>query len=348
MKGSDENGFILVAVLWFAALLALAAVVIEAWVSSALDRGAALDEQVATQAAFITAAQRVAFLLVAGSASPRGIELRPPRAAATPDEGAPASETAPLPPGPFVALDNRPYRVGLAVVRVQDGAGLYDINHPDRAVLERLLKSFGVTDGHRDTLARSLIAYERRATGGAADGDADYRQAGLPLPRHAKLLTPWELLRVLGWRGEDRLWRLGSSLPAMLTLGPIGGLNVNTASPEMLTVVAGLDEREAARLVAARTARPVRSLRDVGGAAASGGDEDRPLGVMPSSVIRLQLMQPGEPLLRTLELRLTPTARAPVHVDYVVELPSEPPRSDIGDAPPLPELPATPQAAAAK
>ena len=25
--------------------------------------------------------------------------------------------------------------------------------------------------------------------------DADYRRAGLPLPRHARLLTPWELLR---------------------------------------------------------------------------------------------------------------------------------------------------------
>lgn len=345
MKESAENGFILVAVLWFSALLALAAVVIEAWVSTALDRGAALDRRVAAQAAFITAEERVAFLLAAGSAGPRGIELQPPPSTAGRDAEAPPGGTEPPSSGPFVALDNRPYRVGRTIVRLQDGGGLFDINNPDRAVLVRLLKSFGLADHDRESLARSLLAYENRATDAATGDDASYREAGLPLPRHAKLLTPWELLRIPGWRGQDRLWRLSSPLPPMLTLGPIGGLNVNTASAQMLTAVGGIDEGEAARLVAARAAQPIRSLEDLGSAARR-GDENRPLDFMPSGVIRLQLSEPGEPLMRTLELRVTPNGTAPIRTDYVIDLPSEAARRGAGDVPPLPEMPPVTEAAA--
>jgi hypothetical protein len=341
VKENGENGFILVAVLWFAALLALAAVVIEAWVSSALDRGAALDERVATQAALITAEQRAAFLLVTGSASPRGIELRPHPASAA---EAPAGETEAPFSGPFVALDNRAYHVGRTVVRLQDGGGLYDINNPDHAVLGHLLKSFGLADSDREALARSLLTYESRENETTAGDDAGVRQTGLPLPRHARLLTPWELLRVPGWRGEDRLWRLSSPLPAMLTLGPNGGLNINTASAQMLTALGGLNEREAASLVASRAARPIRNLRDFG-AAAGRGDEDRSLDVMPSNVIRLQLALPDEPLLRTIEERVTPEGKAPIRTDYVVDLPSQAAGGELNDAPPLPELSAPADAA---
>ena len=55
MTPRREDGFALVTTLWFLALLALVAVVVEGWISAALERATALQERVESRAALIGA-----------------------------------------------------------------------------------------------------------------------------------------------------------------------------------------------------------------------------------------------------------------------------------------------------
>jgi len=344
VRRTGESGFILVATLWFVALSALVAAIVEGWISSSLDHGAALTRRVAAGAALFSAEQRVAFVMASGSPSPRGLELGLPAASLPePEEGQPAAAGAPS-GGPFIALDERPYRIGDVVVRLQDGAGLYDLNGADRDSLDRLLASYGVPNSKAEVLADALSDYLGRRvdprTGNI--GSVDYRRAGLPQPRHGRLLSPWEPLRILGWAGVDELWRQPAPFPELVTLGPIGALNLNTAPPRVLTALGGMDEREAARVVAVRTAGALTDLRNIATDSAAVIREDRPRGVMPSNILRLTLTAPGEPLTRISEIRTTPAGTAPVRVDYTIDMPREEGRRTAADAPPFPELPPAP------
>src|SRR5207237_2908006 len=113
-----------------------------------------------------------------------------------------------------------------------------------------------------------LVSYARKPSNVRAAGasrEADYAHAGLPAPRHAPLLTPWEPHRILGWRQKEALWRGPSSLGDMATTRPIGGLGINTAPAKILAALTRIDEREAARIVAARILHPITDLGDIPG-----------------------------------------------------------------------------------
>jgi hypothetical protein len=336
VKNSAEHGFILVATLWFVALLAFAAVVIEGWISASLDRGAALAERVTARGALLSAEERVAFIMAGGGVSARGLELTQRDGASDPGGGKTAA-----PVGPFIALDDRPYRVGDVVVRLQDGAGLYDLSSASRDTLGKLFKSYSIAGPEAEALTSALLDYVGKPADIRASSirDADYSRAGLPLPRHAPLLTPWEPLRILGWNGVNAMWRGSASFPEIATLGPIGGLNVNTAPAQVLAALSGMDEREAERLVLSRAVAPITDLRDLNAVAGSFSGEDRPLAFMPSNIIRLKMIEPGDPLMQIIEIRLTPLARTPYRIDYAVDLPPDAATSAINNAALLPELP---------
>jgi hypothetical protein len=342
VKSTAREGFILVATLWFVALLALAAVVIEGWISTSLDRGASLGERVAARAALLSAKERIAFIMAGGSVSARGLELLPRDSASSPDVTAPSAAT-PLPEGPFIALDDRPYRIGAVVIRLQDSAGLYDINNANRDTLDKFLKGFGVTSSDREKLSSTLFDYLGKSPDIRAGGilETDYSQAALPPPRHNPLLTPWELLRVLDWGEVKALWQDFPAIPELVTLGPIGGLNVNTAPAKVLTALSGMDESEAARLVLARAVRPITDLRDIQAVSGSFNGESRPLAFTPANIIRLKMTSPGEPLMLVMEIRLTPSGGAPYRVDYAFDIPQDATVRATVAAPPLPALPAS-------
>lgn len=339
MQG-DERGFVLAAALWFVALLALAAVVIEGWIAAALDRGSALDDRVAAQSALVSAEQHIAFDLALGSTSARGIELAPHGAAPPGREAGPEGQPDSLPQGPFLALDERPYRLGDVMIRLQDGAGLCDLNTAGPDAVRRVLQSYGISVSRAETLANALWRYQKKPAAGGGDGaieDAEYRRDGLPLPRHTPLLTPWEVLRIPGWEESEALWRGATPFYDIATPGPIGGLNANTASARMLTALGGMDERAAARIVQRRAAEPITDLS--GFATAARGAEDHAVGLRPSNIVRVKLIVPGEPLMRVIEARLTPSGAAPFRVDYVVDLPPDL-SADISEVAPLPNPPA--------
>jgi hypothetical protein len=121
----------------------------------------------------------------------------------------------------------------------------------------------------------------------------------------------------------------------MVTTGPVGGLDVNTAPANVLTAIAGIDEREAARLVAARSDRPITNTRDVIAAEAT---PTRPLELIPSNIIRLKLTTAADPLTHIVSFRLTPTGAAPYRIDFAVDLPQDA-AARVQAAAPIPPLP---------
>jgi type II secretory pathway component PulK len=328
-----EEGFALVTALWFLALLALVAVIVEGWISSALDRATTLKERTASAAALNGAADRIGFMLATGGASPRGLELVPVAAK-------PSGAAATLPANtPYVALDGRPYRFGSVLLRVQDEGGLFDLHNPAREPLERLLGSYGISIPEADRLAAALALYAKKPAEGQATAitDVAYARAGLAPARYSRLLTPWELYRILGWPQAEALWHGPASFPTLVTTGPVQGLDINTAPAKVLTAFAGIDEREAARLVAGRALSPIADLRDLQGAITA--REDQPLQLAPSNIVRLTLTEVSDPLAHIVSVRLTPAGPSPYQIDFAVDLPQQ---AEPNPAPaiPLPDLPA--------
>jgi hypothetical protein len=332
-RGAD-GGFALVGTLWFLALLGLVAVIIESWISGALDRAIALQDRVAARAALMGATDRAVFALANGAASARGLELVPPDA---PRSAEPQDSGRNLPSNPyFVALDGRPYRLGNVTLRLQDEGGLYDLDRLSRETMLALLRSYGIPASAAERMIAALGVYMQRPPDitPRANAAANYTRAGLPRPRHAPLLTPWELYRVLGWSQAEALWSDAMPLPDVVTTGPTGGLNVDTAPAKVIGAIAGVDDQEAARVVASRSRSPIGDLRDLPGEISL--REDRPLQTMPSNVIRLTLTEANDPLAHIVSIQLTPGGAAPYQIRFAVDLP----RSTANEAAvPLPEPP---------
>jgi type II secretory pathway component PulK len=342
VKRTDQDGFALVTTLWFVALLALVAVIVEGWVSTSLDRALALKARAAAHVELTSVGNSLAFVMLNGGLSPRGLELVPPPVPAAGSAQPATSGAALMPDTPFIALDGRPYRIGNVVVRLQDEGGLYDLSHPNRQTLNRLLKSYGTPD--TDNLYAALLDYLGKSPDLRADParDSEYSSAGLPPPRRAPLLTPWELSRVLGWQRISPLRSGPDPLSQMVTIGPIGGLNLNTAPARVLTAITGMDEEAAARLVAERVGHPITNALDIASTLEQPPSEDQPLFVMPSNIIRLTATVVGDPLLHSMAIRLTPSGPAPYRIDFVVDLPQNAATRGPARAEPLPELPQAP------
>jgi hypothetical protein len=331
MKGylsnrDTESGFVLVLTLWAVVLVALVCMIIEGWVSASLDRAHDFMDRVAAGSAVVSATNEAAFVLCTNALGARGVNL-------------PVDRSSPPTQPAFVALDGRAYRVGDALVRLQDEAGLYDLNDSQQHGLDKLLQAYGVDDKTRATLLVNLLSYVDLlgTTPSTAPSAADYTLAGLPPARNAPLLTPWELLRVADWRGTDGLWPTKAPISEFTASGRIGALNANTAPPEVLSGVSGMSEQAIHRLIAYRTTHPIGSALDVEQATGLSVAPDE-LGYLPSNSIRLQITSVTEPLVHNIALRLTPSGPAPFRIDYSVDLPG----ATIAATPPAAPLPDVP------
>jgi type II secretory pathway component PulK len=335
----QEEGFALVTTLWFLALVAFVAVVVEGWISTATEQVADLKQRVAAQARLIGVTDRLVLMMTTGGWSARGLELVPTASAAP---GPPPGPDTGFPSTPYVALDNRPYRLGDVTVRLQDEGGLYDLSNPKRDTLEKLLDKFAIGLPDADEMGAALAAYTERPPNrpGESGSDSGYTRARLPPPRHARLLTPWEPYRVLGWQ-RGALWTDPTPLSNLVTVGPVGGLNVNTAPAEVLAALTGGDADAPTRIVAARTLHPITSIVDLlSPASGLKPDIDRPLVVTPSNLIRLELTTPGDALVHVVTVRLTPAAQMmPYHIDFAIDLPRDAADRALSSAPPPPPLP---------
>jgi hypothetical protein len=342
MRREGQSGFVLIAVIWFVALFALVATIIAGWMSRTLGEASALQQRVAAESDAITATNEVTYLMVSEYFSLRGMEL------ATGDARATAAKLGALgvlvPSGtPFIALDDRPYRLGKGVVSLQDNKGLYNLTYLDEYTLSHLLAYYDVPYDARSGLVDKLLDYTdksptKRLNGAQAQ---DYEQAGRPPPRQAPLITPWEVVRVLGWDSNQALWSGQYPLPELTTVASdINSFNPNTAPVPLLRSLPGVDDRAADQLVRARAIQPLTTLLQMEELTGVVIPFD-PLKISPSPAgsLRLTTMQPDDPLMHIVSIRLTPNAKTPYRIDYSVDLPmTSQARADL-QSPDLPQFP---------
>jgi general secretion pathway protein K len=345
-RGNDgrQAGFALLAAIWFVVVLAFVAVVVAGWMHRSLGLAQRLQDRLIARTATIDAENRVAFRWLSGFFSSRGLEL--PQGG---DRDRAMTEHAVLstsfaPETPYIALDNRPYKLGTVVVRLQDESGLYSLNHPNRILLGNLLRSYGINYEDRDVLFDRLGDYIDKSDLSRLNGAtaADYLQAGRPAPRSAPLLTPWEAARVLSWDDYRALWREPDALADLTAIGDMVMLNPNTAPERILRTLPGMDEASAARVIKYRARYLIQSEADFTRAAGVNIGID-PLTVMgfPSGGLRVTIVSANDPLVRRLAMQLTPTERAPYRVDYAVGLPADDNAKHLAQAADLPALPGT-------
>lgn len=313
----------LVAVIWFVALLALVAAITSAWMSGALGRTAALQDRLSVRAATISAVDLIGYQMSSNYFSSRGLEnmggkeleqLRSPQSIVS----------RPSTSGDFIALDGRPYRLGAGVVRLQDDMGLLNLNGGDRTRLARLLGQHGLDPHAAAALADSLARYvegAKSAQFGArivAPPAADEPSVG----SRYLLRTPWEAARIESWDAYPALWGGPDALPNFTTVANSQGLNVNTAPIPVLRSLVGVDADAAARIADYRAKRPILSPDELQLAAGTGISTD-PLTTtfFPARSLRLQLLYPNDPLMHIVAVRVTGAGTAPFRIEYAVDLP---------------------------
>ena len=335
-----QQGFVLVVTLWFVAMLALVAAVITGWVTRSLAGGAALAARVEARRQSLGAVDEVAFLVSTNFFSFRGLEMLGGE-----DWTQAAAVQLPyvLSGGHtgFIALDNRPYRLADGTVQLQDTRGLYNLLFADRAVLNALLRTYGVPFEDRPGLWDRLKDY---VGFGLADGDAPaYAAAGQPPPRVAPLLSPWEIRRVLGWQYETGLWQNEDSFPEVATVSQMGGLNPNTAPVRLLRALPGMTEEAVGRVLRYRETRPITSDLEFEAASGVAGAID-PMHTLfyPADTLRLEVALPGEPLTWVVALSKTVMGPAPYRIDYAYARPRFAPLPDAATIAALPPFPAGP------
>lgn len=319
---ASENGFVLVAAIWFVALLALLGLVIESWMTGSIDLAARLQDRLKAHIAIQNAENEVAFRMLSGFFSVRGLELPQGvegNAARAPDAALGGYQAAVG--TPYIALDGRPYRLDSTIVRLQDDRGLYNLGHPDQTILGNLLGRYGVAYPDRGRLIDRLLDYMQKSDLHRLNGAsaADYERAGKPVPRGEPLLTPWEPLRVLSWDAYPALWRGPTKLPNLTTTGNLVQINPNTAPEPILASLPGMDERAAERVVRYRQRFIMRNVGDLDLAAGVAVGVD-PMSLMffPSASLELTIEAAGDPLVKRLRLRLSPNGEAPYYIAYSV------------------------------
>src|SRR6185503_4025367 len=111
------------------------AVVIAGWMTRSLGLADRLQHRLAAHAALISAENELAFRVVSGFFSGRGLEVPTGAArerATVPDAAFGYRFAAAT---PYLSLDGRPYRLGSTIVHLQDSRGLLNLGRPDKVLL---------------------------------------------------------------------------------------------------------------------------------------------------------------------------------------------------------------------
>jgi hypothetical protein len=129
----------------------------------------------------------------------------------------------------------------------------------------------------------------------------------LPAPPNAPVSRPEAAYRALGWDSGLSARAQRAFLARAAALAPDSRLNLNTASPEILRAVLGIDARAAQRIVGQREHRALMSAADiatVGGVPVAPGAT--PIGGLPGRTfrIRIEAAPPNTRAVRPVEVRL--------------------------------------------
>lgn len=267
----QSSGFILPVTLWLIAAIGLVAALLSEWVSQAVTSAIALQEKMESEIALSNIQNEIVFAFGRRPFSYRGLEVgslkdAPSLSSLNEIMGAEFSSDS------TISMDGRSYVIlsdQSYTVQIYDGRGLVNLNRVGKPELERLFELLNVSPDMADQLSGTLRDYRDEDDFESLSGAerSDYERLDLPPPANAKLMTPWEGQRVLGWKRLSELWTAQFERPIMTTC-MVSGFNPNTAPIEAL--VAHLDgvSPEAAQMVSEqREQLPFRNIRNVGDAA---------------------------------------------------------------------------------
>lgn len=207
-------------------------------------------------------------------------------------------------------------------LQIQDARGLVNVNRASDEELTRLLRLYNVPVEQQPGLLDKLRDYVDqddfiRLNGAEKD---QYLEAGLPPPRNAELVTPEELVRVLGWRDLPEVvnHRL---IDQLSTKG--AGFNPNTATRDLLLTLPGMTLAGAEAVLAQRELQPFMGPADLAAAAQMPPGSFAMLAMpFPADSFRLTLATKQVNWMLRYNVTLTPfDAKAPWQIDYALRLP---------------------------
>lgn len=295
-----QHGFVLALTLWILAAITIAAAIFSDRVSQAVEL--AQRQQQNTEALLDIAATRAEILFRVG-VTPMSLY-----GLGTAGEGQ------------SIALDNRPYRgAGKTIVQLQDNRGLLNLNIvPDERLL-RLLAILDVPGDKRGMMIDTLRDYMdedslKRVNGAEAP---EYRERKLPPPRNEKLLTPYEVKNIIGWRDLPLLWE-NNRLPDLTTISSAVAVNPNTAPKEVLATLPGVTNEIADAIIASRKLAPIATgdvVANMVGVAP--GDYLLNIITLPADSIRITHRTADLPWAIQYNVSLQPNSdKAPWRIDY--------------------------------
>lgn len=309
MRLSSQGGFVLAVTLWMLAIVAMAA----AYFAERMQNATRLSEQAQlhSQALLDMAGTRAEILF---------------RFATVPFSlyglGGSAKDA--------ITLDDRAYRgLGNTLVRLQDNRGLINLNITSDDKLERFLNVLGVPAARRAAMIDTLRDYVdednlKHLNGAEA---AEYAAAGMPPPRNAKLITPFEAKNILGWKEMAALWQDNLLVNLTTTSGSFA-LNPNTAPWQALATINGMTPEAAKAIVRARSTAPIvhtGQVEALTGFAFSTDPFTLDFITLPTDSVRLTQQADGMGWGWQYNVTLTPVSdTAPWRIDYFyrVALPS--------------------------
>lgn len=322
----NEGGFVLIIVLAVLVVLALLATATATSAERAIQAAQADTDRFHSELAMMGTQETLLFLLATQRQTVAGLTVNESDASATTlmtlDD--PDGFTA-MPVGNEIRLDSTPYRgLGTARFALQDDRGLLSLNWAPSALRFAFYESLGIPSDQWDGLDAKRLDYQdpddlHRLNGAEKD---HYRKAALLPPSNRTLATPLEFRRILGW--DAMLDKMDDAqLLSMVTMTRGSDLNINTAPAQVLELLPGMQQQNAARMVELRSSIPFLSSwqaqQDFGISAAL--EDGLALFAKPSG--NLMLWDQNSGARRLLHWTLTPyeVGGPPWRIDYEVTLP---------------------------
>lgn len=264
MNARADSGFILPMALFAMALVSLALLpLLEA--SWARARQVRVDrEQTESDILAETAFARASLLVATSRRTARSLEwmVEAPRGLSRQQATKDASLVL---DGRLYTFADAPSEGARVRIRLQDEAGLVNLNGTDAAVIERIAVLSGAPGSKARALAARLLDYvdaDDLTRPNGADGDI-YRRSGAPGPRNRPLETPMQVFSALGWADAlDRDQATAFLARTTATASRIG-FNPNTADIAVLQAVLDVDGSAAMRVRATREKQLLLSSEDV-------------------------------------------------------------------------------------
>ncbi len=167
---------------------------------------------------------------------------------------------------PFLLpLDNKAFKgYGDTVFAIQDESGLLSVNSFTDRQWFSLLAGTGIPWNERAPLLAKLRDYTDSDDNFHLNGGErqHYRQEGRIGPANRQLFTTRELKHVLGWDQYPQLWH-NDRIARLTTAAFSGAININSAPPEILATLQGLDRHAVQRITALRRSHPIGSLYEL-------------------------------------------------------------------------------------